>query len=358
MWPASLITAGATAFGRLFAVGILPSTVLTTAVWLVLRADAFRRSGLSAADLIPADFDIGKGGLVLLFLLVVILLTAVVQSFHFAAIRMLEGYWGDSRAAVLLVRIGVSRHRKRLEQARERVGEARAAPASAAKASLVGPSPPLEEQIVVRRALARQQARAAGAWRRLSQYPPSQYDLLPTQLGNTLRAGERRAGERYGWETIDAWPRLYVGLPEPVAIAYRSAVDAVDTAAVFCLTFLTVSVFTAAAFLDDPALWWIPVAGFLLSYVSYRGAVASAVTQGILQQVAFDRHRFDLLEALHQPLPATPEEELTQARLISDFFGEPSPEAARAYRGGLRYSHAQPQHRPLIGWLRKRLGIW
>ncbi len=90
MWPAALVTAGATVFGRLFVVGILPSAVLTTVIWLLVRADAFRRSGLSATDLNPRDFDIGRGGLVLLFLLIVALLTAVMQSFHFGAVRLLE----------------------------------------------------------------------------------------------------------------------------------------------------------------------------------------------------------------------------------------------------------------------------
>ncbi len=207
-----------------------------------------------------------------------------------------------------------------------------------------GPHPRLEDQIAAQRLLARRQLRRARAVHWLNQYPPDPNDLLPTRLGNVLRAGERRAGERYGWDTVVAWPRLYVGLPEPIAIAFRSAVDAVDAAAVFCLTFfMTVAVLTAVAFIDDVALWWVPVAAIAISAVCYRGAVASAVTQGLLQEVAFDRHRFELLEAFHLSLPDTTTEEYEQAGRMSDFFKEVAPEDARAARAGERYSHAGPE---------------
>ncbi|GGL20158.1 hypothetical protein GCM10012284_63490 [Mangrovihabitans endophyticus] len=228
--------------------------------------------------------------------------------------------------------------------------------ATADRSSPAQPYPRLEDQIVSQREFMRYRLRRDRAKRQLDLYPPDEADLLPTRLGNALRAGERRAGERFGWETIDAWPRLYVGLPDSLALAYRSAVDAVDAAAVFCLTFLVVALLAVAAFWDDLALWWVPAAALFLSYASYRGAIASTVTQGILQQVAFDRHRFDMLEALHQPLPATPDEEYKQAEMLSAHFQEANPKDARTYLANQRYAHAEPPRARAIQWLRDRLG--
>ncbi|SEQ82261.1 hypothetical protein SAMN05216188_105228 [Lentzea xinjiangensis] len=356
MWPAALITAGASAFGRLFAAGILPSTVLVTVVWLLLRADAFSsdKAGLGFSNLIPADFSIKDGGLVLLFVLAIVVVTTILQSFHFGVVRLLEGYWGDSRLAVALVRVGVNRHRSRWLRATAVLGTTGAANDVGSSGAQESPrTRRLQDQAADRRAVLRRELRTKRAADVLAAYPPDVDELLPTRLGNIMRSGERRAGERYGWRTVPAWPRLFPGLSDPVAAAYRSASDAVHTAAVFCVTFLSITLVVGAAFYDDPELWWLPPAMLMLAYVSYRGVVASAVTLGVIQQVAFDRHRFDLFEAMHVPLPGTPDEEYHLAQDLSGFFakGGERPEEARMFLAGVRrYSHAEPQR---WQWLKK-----
>ncbi|SFR30131.1 hypothetical protein SAMN04488564_1296 [Lentzea waywayandensis] len=352
MWPTALITAGASAFGRLFSTGILPSTTMVTVVWLLFRADAFNpnRAGLGFTNLVPPDFSIKDGGLLLLYVLVVVVITTVLQNIHFGVVRLLEGYWGTSRLAGALVRIGVDRQRSRLLKAVTVLRTAGGVPVSGVPASSA--SRRLQDQAADRRAGARQELRKKHAIRVQAAYPPDLDELLPTRLGNVMRAGERRAGERYGWGTVPTWPRLFPGLSEPVAAAYRSARDALETAAVFCLTFLAITLFATAALYDDPRLWWIPVATLVLAHVSYRGVVGSAVALGVIQQVAFDRHRFDLFEAMHISLPETPGEEYRQAQRLTDFFarGGIRPEVAKGHLAGVRYSHAEPAK---WGWLRK-----
>jgi hypothetical protein len=90
-------------------------------------------------------------------------------------------------------------------------------------------------------------------------YYPDEGRLLPTRLGNTLRAAEDEAGMRYGLPTVVTMPRLYPYLSERFAAVYvnrRNQLDAV---------------------------------------VCYCAILALAAT--------IDLHLFDLLKTLHYPLP-------------------------------------------------------
>jgi hypothetical protein len=69
--------------------------------------------------------------------------------------------------------------------------------------------------------------------------------------------------------------------------------------------------------------WWaVPVAGglLLLAALSYRGSVAAAGAYGALINAAVDLHRFDLLRALHLPLPVNPPAELVANRALMQFL--------------------------------------
>lgn len=320
MWPAALITAGAAAFGRLFVTGILPSAVIVTVLWLALSANAFSpdTSGLRFGDIIPPDFGPNQGGAILLFLLGIVVLTALLEGFHLGIVRLLEGYWGASRFAVALSAPGLNRHKSRFRRA---VAEwNRLKTAVREKPQNATGMVRLKDQLAAHRKAHRDRLRMQRVRQILDQYPPEPADVLPTRLGNALRSGELRAGERYGWNTIYTWPRLYLTLPEPVAIAYRYSRDAIDAAAIFCLTLLVVFSLTTAAFFDDPALLWIPLMFLVFSYVAYQSAVASALTLNVVLQAAYDLNRFSLFESMRQPMPNTPLEEHKAAVELSKFL--------------------------------------
>jgi hypothetical protein len=108
VWVASLITSGAAAFGRLFAVInviMLPSLVLTVGLWLPIRADAFTTGGLTLTQLVPTNLRVDVSGLLLLIIVVVV--GALSQTFQIGAVRLLEGYWGTSRAGLALASVGI-----------------------------------------------------------------------------------------------------------------------------------------------------------------------------------------------------------------------------------------------------------
>ena len=156
-------------------------------------------------------------------------------------------------------------------------------------------------------------------------FPSDPAWLLPTRLGNALRAAETRAGEPYGLDAVVAWPRLYPLLPDGVRALVDDQRDGLDLAARFC------AVFAAAAAVSLVLLathgWWllVPAGCLLLAWLSYRGAVAAAVAYGEGIRAAIDLHRFDLLTAMHLPLPATLEQERAVNEQLSLFLRQSWP---------------------------------
>lgn len=68
--------------------------------------------------------------------------------------------------------------------------------------------------------------------------------------------------------------------------------------------------------------WWllVPIGLVLLSWLSSRGAVAAAIAYGEGIRTGIDLHLFELLKALHLPLPATIQEERELNRRLSRFL--------------------------------------
>ncbi len=91
-----------------------------------------------------------------------------------------------------------------------------------------------------------------------------------------------------------------------MADALRSTREALDAATNLCWCFLALSVISAAAFYDEPGLWWLCGCGLVLAAVAYKGAITAAQTYSGLMHVVYDLHRFDLVEALHLRLPDDP----------------------------------------------------
>jgi hypothetical protein len=110
-------------------------------------------------------------------------------------------------------------------------------------------------------------------------------------------------------------PRLRRFLPEKS----QAVVDDALTTVVSLLNFAALMIYVTAdvaLYLNGCriayCLWWAVGAlalGILLIVVAYRGAVAQTRSYGQHIRTAIDLYRFELLKALHLPLPATPWEE-------------------------------------------------
>jgi hypothetical protein len=85
------------------------------------------------------------------------------------------------------------------------------------------------------------------------------------------------------------------------------------------------SVLTAIAFYNDPAVLWAPLVAEALVFVSYRGAVVGAVTQGVLQQSRLRPAPLRPTRRPHDKLPDSIEDEQPLAPGISEFMADGGP---------------------------------
>jgi hypothetical protein len=219
---------------------------------------------------------------------------------------VLEGYWDDVAFGRLLAIIGIAVHRRRLTRLRR---------------LSFGPAETTHERWRQERAL-----------RRLASYPAAER-LLPTRLGNTLRAAEDEAGQRYGLATVTMWPRLYPYLSDRLTQMVDDARNQLDLTVRLCVV-LGIAALISTALLAAHG-WWltVPAVTAALSWVAYRAAVRAAASYGQTLRQAFDLHRFDMLRGLHYPLPADPVQELAFNRQLSQYFqeGPDNEEPAFAY---------------------------
>lgn len=151
--------------------------------------------------------------------------------------------------------------------------------------------------------------------RRYHEFPARTDQLLPTRLGNALRAAESYAGdsERYGADAVFFWPRLYLVLPEAVRKQVEDARAAVDQLLVVATLSLASALVALgmgiAGVLPFPVWLSSAVGAALLGWLTYRSAVRAAVTFGNLVRASFDLHRRDLLARLGLAAPPTLAEE-------------------------------------------------
>ncbi|WP_308286498.1 hypothetical protein [Streptomyces griseorubiginosus] len=287
----------------MLSVHFAPCALFVTGVLALVRARSF--SGRSDWDAVWPQRPAAAIGLLITVVGCAALLGLLLQPFQVRAVRALEGYWDRWRITAGLAGLLARLQRRRWRALRRRVER--------------GGTGETERRM------------QADARRRLAARPPVEA-LLPTALGNALRAGELSAGERYGLATLASWPRIHPQVSGRLAEALSSTRDALDTAVNLSWSLFALSATGSVALYDEPSAWWLCGGAVLLAGVAYKGAVIVAESYSGLMHVVYDLHRFDLAEALHHRLPGDHEEELELFVRMSDLF---------TGRGGLdvRYDH-------------------
>ncbi|MFJ9718496.1 hypothetical protein ACIRPQ_21530 [Streptomyces sp. NPDC101213] len=280
--------------GRFFLVSYLPTYAGALSIlWLVWAGApgdtlSMRRAWRTAAGL-------GAGEIVLIAAGITVV-AVVFQPLQLAMVRLLQGGWPDALGA------GLCRARQRRRKARL---ERRTVLPPA-----MGDATPTE---VTAAAVQRAGAAAARLRRR---YPLPDHLVRPTALGNVLTAAFDTAGRDHGWDAAVAWPRLYLVLGDRSRAFVDDSRDSLDGAVRLAVTGGATAL-TAAVLLCSSG-WWLALAliPLAVAHLAYHGAVQAAVAYGDVVHTAFDLHRFDLLRALHLPLPAGLDEERTRASAL------------------------------------------
>ncbi|MFF4505001.1 hypothetical protein [Streptomyces sp. NPDC001401] len=309
---------------RFFLVGYLPTYAAVFFVLLLFWAGARGWAapvggGLRFGRAWATATALGVGEVVLL-VLGVTLVAVLLAPLQTAMVRLLEGAWPE--------RLGAKWARER-QIRRKKAWEQRAELPS------VGPFPPgsprawtVPDSVAGPDAV--QRAGVAGAELR-RRYPLLDHLVRPTALGNALAAAEDTAGRAFGYDAVVAWPRLYPLLGEQTRAVVDDRRDTVDGAARMAVT--TAATALVAAVVLARTGWWLALelVPLVVSWVACRGAVQAALAYGESLHVAFDLHRFALLQALGTKVPDDPAKERELAAWWCDLWrqGVPLPPAFR-----------------------------
>jgi hypothetical protein len=150
-----------------------------------------------------------------------------------------------------------------------------------------------------------------GYMRRFYRFPIRKADVLPTRLGNVLRAAEDYPGddERYGMDAVFYWPRLYLVLPaetRALVEGYRSGLDRMVLLASLAVLFPFAGLIVLALAGTSWLAWAVSaVVALFVGVATYQGAINAAVAFGDVIRSCFDNYRRTLLERLGLPLPAS-----------------------------------------------------
>ncbi|WP_157408541.1 hypothetical protein [Actinoplanes sp. N902-109] len=189
----------------------------------------------------------------------------------------------------------------------------------------------------------RVQARRAAADPELFlSYPRRAEHVLPTRLGNVIRAAEEHA-DRYGIDGVTAWPRLYVVLPASFLEAFSATTASMEGATVIGVlgaAFAVAGGVLAALLLPPLAAAATVLLGAAVAVLGHRAATRAAAPYAQLIRTAFDVHRFALLEAMRLQLPTGFPEEREQWRQLGKLWYQGWPDSDRA--SALRYPQPAP----------------
>ncbi|MFG2823981.1 hypothetical protein ACGFX4_31705 [Kitasatospora sp. NPDC048365] len=239
--------------------------------------------------------------LVVLLVVVVYALGVIGRQVSVPLLRLLEGYWSGWAAKPLV---------------RRRIARWQADRAAVTELYRAHATTPFD-------ASGRQ--RLARLEKRLASVPLHRDSVMPTRLGNILRAAEDRPRNRYGIDPVVCWPHVWLLLDDGERSELTAARATLQTATSSFLWGLVLLLYV-------PLAWWMLLLSPIVCAVSYYGvALSAARTYGDLVVAATDLHRFDLFAAVHWPPPADPAQDVMAGRLLTTFLRRGLPPTGLSY---------------------------
>jgi hypothetical protein len=170
-------------------------------------------------------------------------------------------------------------------------------------------------------------------------YPISSKKVMATRLGNVLSASEEYPHARYGADALLVWPRLYPLLPEAVVTLVAQSRGALEFLLVLSTLAATFALASGAYLqvVSGPVALYVAcvLGGSLVAATAYRASLAAAEQYAEIVRSAFDSYRFDVLTAMHLPLPDDRARERAQWTAINMLIEQNKPIAGE-------YDHPEP----------------
>lgn len=145
--------------------------------------------------------------------------------------------------------------------------------------------------------------------------------LRATALGNIMGAAEDYPKTAYGAESLTVWPRLFLLLTSDFLASMASTSDTLqfllNVSMLSALFAVGGGVYIAVEALGRGLFLAVVFGGGAVSFLTYQGALHTAVGFGLHLRGAFDLHRNEVLKALRRPLPATSDEEMRLWKEVS-----------------------------------------
>ncbi|MGJ5630173.1 hypothetical protein [Nostoc sp. CALU 1950] len=225
-------------------------------------------------------------------LLIIAVSGFVVQRFDLFILRFLEGYWS---AWLLPLRRWMIQQKERDLKRKDKRWQTLADK----KDQQVITNEELEEYVTLDG--------------QLMQFPSQPNRLMPTKLGNILRAAESRPYDKYGLDAVICWSRLWLLLPDGVKKELQEARSNLNTAARFWVWSLLFIVWTLWA-------WWAIPAGLVGAIFAYYWAVDAASIYCSLLESAFDLYRLELYKSLRWQIPINPKQEQELGQQLTTYL--------------------------------------
>ena len=150
--------------------------------------------------------------------------------------------------------------------------------------------------------------------------PESDEDLRPTDLGNVLWRGETTAGIRYGLDLNIALPRIIPFISDGLLAELRDRRNQLDAAVRLCVMAALATVASVGLLIRFGPWLFVAVATYLLSWASYRAAVAAARGFSIILATVVDLNHLKLYDALSLERPADLGEEISRNAVLMNLF--------------------------------------
>lgn len=320
--------------GRNFSVvTVVPSLYFTLWIYALYASDAWTHEpNLGKLRDAFANWSLAKAAWLVL---ATVLVGLFIHPLQFPTVQLLEGYWGPSRLARAAVKVRTAHYRAKAQKIKNRLEEHEDSLQDKLNDHLGERADKLSDD-EWRREMdkylvegaddeALSHALAEGIYSKARGRFPGRARMMPTRLGNALRAMEDRAGRQYGLDAITVAPHLALIAPASHVAYLQDAREQLDLAVRLCSVSLLATVITLSAVLTDGLWLLLALIPYTLAYVAYRAAVSAADEYMTAVSTIIDLDRFALYRHFGLTQPRTTHQERRRnAKLMLLLQNEPT----------------------------------